>query len=324
MRTTSGPVLEKAGNLVGILQSLGPGAILFIDEIHRLRPQLEEFLYPAMEDFRIDVKLMDGTSSQTLQLPIERFTLVGATTRFGLLTPPMRARFGLVERLSFYSPDDLAQSSPGRPRTRGTDLRPGSVRDRRRARGRRAWRTAASSSSRFAEVRADGNITSAVAGEALSRLNVDEFGSTTWISHPGDHLEKFDGGPVGLSTIAASAGIHCDPRGGVRAVPAQQGFLERTPRGRVATANAYRPRDGAATPRMSQQSLPMAEQRRTADFDFETSRRADRPAPSSERGASRLLTVARLRPTMRAMFPPAARPLIHDGQFDDLLRSSGG
>ena len=106
-RTTSGPVLEKPGDLVGLLTGLGPGDILFIDEIHRLRPQLEEFLYPAMEDFHVDVRLSDGPHGQTLPMSIEKFTLVGATTRFGLLTPPMRARFGLVERLHFYAVEDL-------------------------------------------------------------------------------------------------------------------------------------------------------------------------------------------------------------------------
>ena len=107
LRTSSGPVLEKPGDLVGLLTSLGPGDMLFIDEIHRLRPALEEFLYPAMEDFRVDVRIAEGPNAQTIPMPLERFTLIGATTRFGLLTPPMRARFGLVERLGFYPPEDL-------------------------------------------------------------------------------------------------------------------------------------------------------------------------------------------------------------------------
>src|ERR671923_199004 len=107
LRTTSGPVLEKPGDLVGLLTALNPGDILFIDEIHRLRPALEEFLYAAMEDFRIDVRIADGPNAQTIPMTLEKFTLVGATTRFGLLTPPMRARFGIVERLGFYPPDDL-------------------------------------------------------------------------------------------------------------------------------------------------------------------------------------------------------------------------
>src|SRR5687768_5904121 len=109
VRTTSGPVLEKPGDLVGLLTSLGPGDVLFIDEIHRLKPTLEEFLYPAMEDYRVDVRIADGPNAQTIPMALERFTLIGATTRFGLLTPPMRARFRLVERLSYYPPDDLAQ-----------------------------------------------------------------------------------------------------------------------------------------------------------------------------------------------------------------------
>src|SRR4051794_27160179 len=109
LRTTSGPVLEKPGDLVGLLTSLGPGDMLFIDEIHRLKPALEEFLYPAMEDFRVDVRIAEGPHAQTVPMPLERFTLIGATTRFGLLTPPMRARFGLVERLGFYPAEDLRQ-----------------------------------------------------------------------------------------------------------------------------------------------------------------------------------------------------------------------
>jgi Holliday junction DNA helicase RuvB len=109
IRTTSGPVLERAGDLVGLLTGLKPGDILFIDEIHRLRPALEEFLYPAMEEFKVDVRIADGPHAQTIPMTLERFTLIGATTRFGLLTPPMRARFGLVERLHYYPPDDLVQ-----------------------------------------------------------------------------------------------------------------------------------------------------------------------------------------------------------------------
>src|SRR5918998_4900984 len=109
LRTTSGPVLERPGDLVSLLTSLGTGDMLFIDEIHRLRPALEEFLYPAMEDFRVDVRIAEGPNAQTIPMSLERFTLIGATTRFGLLTPPMRARFGLVERLGFYPPEDLEQ-----------------------------------------------------------------------------------------------------------------------------------------------------------------------------------------------------------------------
>jgi len=244
LRTSSGPVLEKAGDLVGLLTTLGPGDILFIDEIHRMRPALEEFLYSAMEDFRVDVRIADGPNAQTIPMTLERFTLVGATTRFGLLTPPMRARFGMVERLNFYPAEDLerivtrsaallqvptdaeggleiAKRSRGTPRVANRLLR--RVRD-------------------FAQVRADGKITGPVAREALSRLNVDEFGLDDMDARILTTLiEKFNGGPVGLNTLAVAVG---EDSGTLEEVYEpyliQQGFLERTPRGRCATANAYR------------------------------------------------------------------------------------
>ena len=256
-RSTSGPVLERPGDLVGMLTGLGPGDVLFIDEIHRLRPALEEYLYPAMEDFRVDVRLADGPNAQTVPMALERFTLVGATTRFGLLTPPMRARFGLVERLGFYPPEDLvrivtrsaallqapldaegaheiARRSRGTPRVANRLLR--RVRD-------------------YAQVRADGRITVAVAREALARLNVDEFGLDDMDARIlTTIIEKFGGGPVGLNTVAAAVG---EDAGTLEEVYEpyllQQGFLERTPRGRCATAHAYR-RFGF-TPPTSQDTL---------------------------------------------------------------------
>jgi Holliday junction DNA helicase RuvB len=243
-RTTSGPVLERPGDLVGLLTSLAHGDILFIDEIHRLRPQLEEFLYPAMEDFHVDVRLNDGPQGQTLPMNIERFTLIGATTRFGLLTPPMRARFGLVERLSFYPAEDLnaivlrsagvlnvpidaagaaeiARRSRGTPRIANRLLR--RVRD-------------------YAEVRADGRVTGEVAAAALARLNVDEFGLDDMdVRILRTIIEKFDGGPVGVTTIAASVGEDAATLEEVyEPYLMQQGFLERTQRGRLATRHAYR------------------------------------------------------------------------------------
>ena len=243
LRTSSGPVLEKPGDLVGLLTGLGPGDILFIDEIHRLRPQLEEFLYPAMEDFRVDVRIADGPNAQTIPMTVERFTLVGATTRFGQLTPPMRARFGIVERLSFYPPDELARivtRSAGilniAVDTEGT----GEIARRSRGTPRIANRLLRRVRD-YAQVKADGVVTAAVAKEALARLNVDEFGLddmdalilTTII-------EKFGGGPVGLGTIAAA--VSEDP-GTLEEVYEpyllQQGFLERTQRGRMATSIAY-------------------------------------------------------------------------------------
>jgi Holliday junction DNA helicase RuvB len=243
-RTTSGPVLERPGDLVGLLTSLGPGDILFIDEIHRLRPQLEEFLYPAMEDFHVDVRLTDGPNAQTLPMSIERFTLIGATTRFGLLTPPMRARFGLVERLQFYPPEDLAAIVTRSARVLNVPIdETGASEIARRSRGTpRVANRLLRRVRDFAEVRADGRITDAVARAALERLNVDEFGlddmDTRILS---TIIEKFNGGPVGLTTIAAS--VSEDPATLEEVYEPylmQQGFLERTSRGRVATRHAYR------------------------------------------------------------------------------------
>jgi Holliday junction DNA helicase RuvB len=244
IRTTSGPALEKPGDLVGTLTNLREGDLLFIDEIHRLRPVIEEFLYPAMEDFKIDIRLSDGPKAQTITMPIERFTLVGATTRLGMLTPPLRARFGLVHQLAFYPDDELAiivrrtaevlrvaiddagaqeiaRRSRGTPRVANRLLR--RVRD-------------------YAEVRAGGAIDRAVADAALALLDVDQFGLDDMDTRLLRLLiEKFDGGPVGLGTIAAAVG---EDAGTIEEVYepflVQQGFLHRTPRGRMATAHAYR------------------------------------------------------------------------------------
>jgi Holliday junction DNA helicase RuvB len=244
LRTSSGPVLEKPGDLVGLLTGLGPGDILFIDEIHRLRPQLEEFLYPAMEDYRVDVRIADGPNAQTIPMTVEPFTLVGATTRFGQLTPPMRARFGIVERLSFYPPEDLAQIVTRSASILKVPIAPeGALELARRSRGtpriaNRLLRRVRD----YAQVRADGAISRSVASEALARLNVDEFGLDDMDARIlTTIIEKFGGGPVGLGTIAAAVGE--DP-GTLEEVYEpyllQQGFLERTQRGRVATANAYK------------------------------------------------------------------------------------
>jgi Holliday junction DNA helicase RuvB len=258
LRTSSGPVLEKPGDLVSLLTSLQAGDILFIDEIHRLRPVLEEFLYPAMEDFRVDVRIGDGPQAQTIPMAVERFTLVGATTRFGLLTPPMRARFGMVERLHFYPPEDLriivARSA------RILNLRAdeeGTLEIARRSRGtpriaNRLLRRVRD----YAEVKADGVITGPVAREALARLNVDEFGLDDMDARIlTTIIEKYAGGPVGLNTVAAAVG---EDSGTLEEVYEpyliQQGYLERTARGRVATPQAFK-RFGIQPPPGAQASI---------------------------------------------------------------------
>ena len=244
IRITSGPVLERPGDLVGMLTTLAPGDILFIDEVHRLRPALEEFLYPAMEEFRVDVRIADGAHAQTIPMQLERFTLIGATTRFGLLTPPMRARFGLVERLSYYPPDDLVQIITRSARILSVVADPGGVVEiARRSRGTpRVANRLLKRVRDYAQVRAAGTITAPVALEALKRLDVDEFGLDDMDGRIlKTIIEQFEGGPVGLSTIAAAVGE--DP-GTLEEVYEpflmQQGFLARTPRGRCATAGAYR------------------------------------------------------------------------------------
>jgi holliday junction DNA helicase RuvB len=244
IRTTSGPALEKPGDLVGTLTNLRAGDILFIDEIHRLRPVIEEFLYPAMEDYRIDIRLSEGPKAQTITMPIERFTLIGATTRFGMLTAPMRARFGIEQRLNYYSPEDLelivrrtadvlkveievagareiARRSRGTPRVANRLLR--RVRD-------------------YAQVRANGVITEDVARAALAMLDVDQFGLDDMDARILKAIiEKFEGGPVGVSTISAAIGEDASTLEEVyEPFLVQQGFLQRTPRGRVATPMAYR------------------------------------------------------------------------------------
>ena len=244
IRTTSGPALEKPGDLVGTLTNLREGDILFIDEIHRLRPVIEEFLYPAMEDYRIDIRLSEGPKAQTITMPIEKFTLVGATTRLGMLTPPMRARFGIEQRLNFYpaseleeivrrtadvlkvqiddgGAEEIACRSRGTPRVANRLLR--RIRD-------------------FAQVKSGGNITRAVAKEALKLLDVDQFGLDDMDTRILKAIiEKFEGGPVGVKTIAAAVG---EDEGTIEEVYepflVQNGFLQRTPRGRAATALAYK------------------------------------------------------------------------------------
>ena len=243
LRTTSGPVLEKPGDLVGMLTSLGPGDMLFIDEIHRLKPALEEFLYPAMEDYRVDVRIAEGPHAQTIPMALERFTLVGATTRFGLLTPPMRARFGLVERLGFYPAADLERIVTRSATILQVPMDPaGGAEIARRSRGTpRVANRLLRRVRDYAQVRAGGRITADVANAALARLNVDEFGLDDMDARIlTTIIEKFSGGPVGLGTVAVAVGEDAGTLEDVyEPYLIQQGFLERTPRGRCATSLAY-------------------------------------------------------------------------------------
>ena len=243
IRETSGPVLEKAGDLAALLTNLEPHDVLFIDEIHRLSPAIEEILYPALEDYQLDLMIGEGPAARSIKLDLPPFTLVGATTRAGSLTSPLRDRFGIVQRLEFYSQKDLcfivtrsaeifdvpmdaqgageiARRSRGTPRIANRLLR--RVRD-------------------YAEVKADGCITRDIAGAALDMLKVDSNGFDSM-----DHrlleaiVKKFDGGPVGIDSLAAAIG---EERGTIEDVLEpyliQQGFLMRTPRGRVATQSTY-------------------------------------------------------------------------------------
>lgn len=244
IRTTSGPALEKPGDLVGTLTNMREGDILFIDEIHRLRPVIEEFLYPAMEDYKIDIRLSEGPKAQTITMPVERFTLVGATTRLGMLTAPLRARFGIEQRLNYYPVEALDHIVHRTAEVLKVEIDVGGAQEiARRARGTpRVANRLLRRVRDFAQVRADGVITKSVANDALQLLDVDQFGLDDMDARILKAIiEKFDGGPVGITTIAAAVG---EDGGTIEEVYepflVQNGFLQRTPRGRVATAQAYR------------------------------------------------------------------------------------
>lgn len=244
IKTTSGPALERPGDLVSSLTNLKEGDVLFIDEIHRLRPVIEEFLYPGMEDFRIEIRLGEGPKAQTITMKLERFTLIGATTRFGLLTPPMRARFGVVERLGYYPTGDLKQIVLRSAGIIGISIDDqGAEEIARRSRGtpriaNRLLRRVRD----YAEVKADGAITLPVAEAALEMLNVDEYGLEQMDARMLRLIiEDFDGGPVGLSNLAVALGEEADTLEEVyEPYLIQNGLLQRTARGRVATPKAYR------------------------------------------------------------------------------------
>ena len=243
LRQTSGPVLERAGDLAALLTNLQAGDILFVDEIHRLSPVVEEVLYPALEDFQLDIMIGEGPAARSIKLDLPRFTLVGATTRAGLLTSPLRDRFGIVERLEFYTPDELAQivtRSAGILQI-GIDAE-GALGIARRSRGtpriaNRLLRRVRD----FAEVKGDGRITGPVADAAMGMLKVDDSGFDTL-----DRrllkliIGQFEGGPVGVGSLAAALS---EERGTVEDVLEpyliQQGYIARTSRGRIATGKAY-------------------------------------------------------------------------------------
>ncbi len=249
--TTSGPVLEKPADLVGALTNLRAGDILFIDEIHRLRPVIEEFLYPAMEDFRVEVRLSEGPKAQTMTMAVEPFTLVGATTRFGLLTAPMRARFGITDRLDFYPATDLARIIARSARILKVKATAGGAHElAKRARGTpRVANRLLRRVRDYAEVRADGVLDVAVVRDALELLNVDEYGLDAMDARIlMTIIDNFEGGPVGLNSLAVALG---EDAGTIEEVYEpfliQEGFMMRGPRGRIATGKAYR-RFGRSAP----------------------------------------------------------------------------
>jgi Holliday junction DNA helicase RuvB len=243
LRHTSGPVLERPGDLAALLTNLEPHDVLFVDEIHRLSAVVEEILYPAMEDFQLDIMIGEGPAARSIKLDLPPFTLVGATTRAGLLTSPLRDRFGIVQRLEFYNTRDLASILQRAAGILGIDIdADGALELARRSRGtpriaNRLLRRVRD----YAEVRADGRVTREVASQAMQMLNVDEQGFDAQ-----DRkllltiIEKFDGGPVGVDNLSAAIG---EERGTIEDVLEpyliQQGFIMRTPRGRMATRKAY-------------------------------------------------------------------------------------
>lgn len=253
LRVTSGPVLEKAGDLAAILTNLERGELLFIDEIHRLGPTVEEILYPAVEDFRLDLVIGQGPAARTMEIPLPRFTLIGATTRAGLITKPLHARFGIVHRLDFYTAAQLALILKRSARLLDVFIdEDGAAELARRSRGtpriaNRLLRRVRD----FAQVEAEGKIDRETARRALAMLEVDEFGfDEVDRKILGTLIDHYGGGPAGIQALAAAVG---EDRGTLEDLYEpyliQEGFLQRTPRGRVATMRAYehlgiRPRPG--------------------------------------------------------------------------------
>ena len=259
IRTTSGPVLERAGDLAAILTNLESRDVLFIDEIHRLNYVVEEVLYPAMEDFQLDLVIGQGPSARTVRLDVPQFTLVGATTRAGLLTPPLRDRFGVVVRLEFYNPEDLALIVSRAARILGISIdESGAFEIARRSRGTpRVANRLLRRVRDYAQVRADGVINRPVTDAALKMLGVDEKGLDKM-----DRkilltlIEKFDGGPAGVDTLSTVVGEERDTLEDVyEPYLVQEGYLNRTSRGRMATRLAYEHFNLAPSQQVQQQDL---------------------------------------------------------------------
>ncbi|CDL87471.1 Holliday junction branch migration DNA helicase RuvB [Xenorhabdus cabanillasii] len=244
LRTTSGPVLEKAGDLAAMLTNLEPHDVLFIDEIHRLSPVVEEILYPAMEDYQLDIMIGEGPAARSIKIDLPPFTLVGATTRAGSLTSPLRDRFGIVQRLEFYNVDDLQSIVSRSARYMGLNISDDGARQiAMRSRGTpRITNRLLRRVRDFAQVKGDGSVNGDIAAKALDMLSVDSAGF--------DYLDrkllvaiidKFMGGPVGLDNLAAAIGEERETIEDVlEPFLIQQGFIQRTPRGRIATNHAYR------------------------------------------------------------------------------------
>ena len=243
MRQTSGPVLERQGDLAALLTNLEPNDVLFIDEIHRLSPVVEEVLYPAMEDYQIDIMIGEGPAARAIKLDVPPFTLVGATTRAGLLTSPLRDRFGIVQRLEFYNADDLGRIINRSAKILNVAITPegaGAIAARSRGTPRIANRLLRRVRD-FADIKGDGNITDSIARQALDMLNVDQHGFDMM-----DRklllaiIQKFDGGPVGIDSLSAAIGEERDTiEDVIEPYLIQQGFMMRTPRGRVVTKTAW-------------------------------------------------------------------------------------
>jgi Holliday junction DNA helicase RuvB len=243
MRATAGPVIEKAGDLAAMLTNLQDREVLFIDEVHRMSPAIEEILYPAMEDYELDIMIGQGPSARSVKVPVQRFTLIGATTRTGLLTAPLRARFGIVHRLDFYGEEEIREIIERSARILDVPIdRDAAVEVARRSRGTpRVANRLLRRVRDYAQVRATGHITIDVAKRALALLEVDERGFDEIDRRLlRTIIEKFNGGPVGVASLAAAMSEERDAIEDIyEPFLIQIGFLDRTPRGRVATPSAY-------------------------------------------------------------------------------------